>query len=40
MGESEKKQGFIVFYDTMDALEEYTEAEVGSFIRAMEQFAR
>ena len=40
MAESEKKQGFIVFYDTMDALEEYTEAEVGSFIRAMEQFAR
>lgn len=35
-----QRPGFLVYYETLDALSEYTEAEVGLFVRAMGEYAR
>ena len=34
------RPGFLLYYETIDALSEYTEEETGQFIRAMADYAR
>ena len=35
-----KRPGFLIYYETLDALSEYSEAETGAFVRAMAEYAR
>lgn len=36
----EQRPGFMLYYETLDALDEYTEAETGIFVRAAGNYAR
>ena len=36
----EERPGFMLYYETLEALDEYTEAEAGRFVRAVGQYAR
>ena len=36
----EERPGFMIYYETLDALDEYTEAETGQFVRAAGNYAR
>lgn len=36
----EERPGFMLYYETLDALDEYTEAETGQFVRAAGNYAR
>lgn len=40
MTKEEKRPGFIIYYETLDSLEEYTDEEAGSFLRAAAMYTR
>ena len=37
---ADERPGFLVYHETMDGLSEYTDSEIGKFVRAMAEFAR